>query len=54
MSEADFYHSIGVSKQNWYSYSWGLWQPNIEMKIKIATALGCDSCLIWQEKKSNG
>lgn len=51
MSESDFYHLIEMSKQNWYSYSWGLWQPTLELKVRIAKALGVDSSVIWQESK---
>lgn len=49
--EKDFYHSIGISKQNWYSYSWGLIPTPQEWKIRIAQALGTDSSVIWQEKE---
>jgi DNA-binding XRE family transcriptional regulator len=50
MSEADFYNSIGLSRQYWYALSWGLWNPTIELKCKIASALAVDSSVIFQEK----
>lgn len=50
MSEPEFYNSIGISKQNWYSLSWGLFEANVETRVKIAKALGVDSSVIfWQD-----
>lgn len=49
MSEPDFFHSIGLTRQHWYYISWDIWPTSIELKLKIAQALGTDSCLIWQE-----
>lgn len=51
MSEADFYHNLGYSRQVWYAMSWGVWETSIEHKVKIARALGVDSSVIWQERK---
>jgi len=51
MSEPDFYNLVGLSRQHWYFLSWGLWNCPIEIKLKIAKALGTDSGLIWQESK---
>lgn len=51
MKEHEFYHSVGISKQYWYFLSWGIFEPTIDLKVKIAQALECDSSVIWQENK---
>lgn len=53
LSESEFYNSLGLSKQYWYWLSWGLWEPTIELKVKISKALGTDSCVIWKEDTRN-
>jgi len=49
LSEPDFYHKIGLSKQYWYEISWGRWDCPIKLKVRIAEALGVDSSVIFQE-----
>ncbi len=51
MSEADFYNSLGISKQVWYALSWGIWEATKDWKIKIAQALDTDSIVIWEVEK---
>jgi len=51
MSEADFYNGLGYSRQVWYAISWGIWETNIEHKVRIAKALDVDSSVIWQERE---
>lgn len=51
MSQADFYHSLGLGKDYWYMISWGRTECPADLKVKIAVALGVDSSVIWQEKK---
>lgn len=48
MSEPEFFNSLGITRQHWYSISWGLWPCPTELKIKIAERLGVDSILIWR------
>ena len=52
MSEPDFFHSLNISRQYWYYLSWGIWETNNPMKIKIALALETDSLAIWKEKEN--
>jgi len=52
MSEADFYNQLRISRQYWFFISWGLWPCPIEIKVKIAAALGTDTSLIFQEVKN--
>ncbi|MFA6023110.1 MAG: helix-turn-helix transcriptional regulator [Candidatus Pacearchaeota archaeon] len=52
MSEADFYNSLGLTKQYWYCISWGIWDCTLELKVKIATSLGVDSSVIFGDIKS--
>ena len=47
MSEKEFYKKIGISKQQWYVLSWGLWDPPFERKLEIAQLLKTDTGLIW-------
>ena len=51
MSEPDFYHKVGLSKQYWYELSWGIWDIPIELKVKISQTLGVDSSVIFQKIK---
>ena len=51
LSEKEFYKSLSYSAQVWYALSWGVWEANIETKVKIAKALNVDSSVIWQENK---
>ena len=51
ISQADFYKSIGLSRQYWFSISYGLIECPLDLKVKISQALGVDSSVIWQEKK---
>lgn len=53
MSEPEFFHSIGLTRQHWYSLSWGIFPCPLSMKIKIAQALGCDSSVIFQQKNND-
>ncbi len=50
LKEYEFYTSLGYSKQVWYAISWGIWDPTIPTKIKIAQALGTDSRAIWMKE----
>ena len=50
LKEHEFYSSLYYSKQVWYAISWGIWDPTIPTKIKIAQALGTDSRAIWLEE----
>lgn len=50
MTESEFWHSVGMTKQTWYFYSWGIWEAPIALKVKIAQALNSDTCVIWQEQ----
>lgn len=52
MYEKDFFRKLGISRQNWYAYSWGIAVTPQEWKIRIAQALGTDSSVIWQEEKA--
>ena len=47
-SEADFFNSLGISRQYWYMISWGLGECPTDLKIKISAALGTDSRTIWE------
>ena len=51
LSEKDFYRSLDYSPQVWYALSWGIWEANIETKVKVAKALEVDSSVIWQDSK---
>lgn len=51
MSQADFYKSIGLGKDYWYMISWGKTECPLDLKVKIASALGVDSSVIWQEER---
>ncbi len=51
LSEADFYNSIGLSRQYWYFISWGIWSCSIELKVKIAKALEVDSSVVFIYKE---
>ena len=52
MSEADFYKLIGLTKQYWYCISWGIWECPIDLKVKIASNLGVDSSVIFENIKT--
>lgn len=49
MSEPDFFHSIDLTRQYWYTISWGLYPCPKDLKIKIAQKLGVDSSVIWRQ-----
>lgn len=49
LSESKFYKKIGLTKQYWYALSNGIFEPTLEIKIKIARELKTDSSLIFQE-----
>ena len=49
-SNHEFYLRSGLSRQYYYYISWGLWNPPLDVKIKIAKILGVDSALIWKEE----
>jgi hypothetical protein len=49
LSEKEFYKSLSYSAQVWYALSWGIWEANIETKVKVAKALEVDSSVIWQD-----
>lgn len=50
MSQADFYKSLGLSKDYWYLLSYGKMTCPLDIKVRIAKALGVDSSVIWQEE----
>ena len=52
MSEADFYKLIGLTKQYWYCISWGIWECPGDLRVKIASALGVDSSVIFEAIKT--
>ena len=49
LSQADFYKSLGLTKDYWYHLSWGRIVCPLDIKVRIAQALGVDSSVIWQE-----
>jgi DNA-binding XRE family transcriptional regulator len=49
LSQADFYKSLGLSKDYWYLLSYGKMVCPLDIKVRIAQALGVDSSVIWQE-----
>jgi len=49
LSEKEFYKNLSYSAQVWYALSWGIWEANIETKVKVAKALQVDSSVIWQD-----
>jgi len=51
-SNHEFYLRAGISRQYYYFISWGLWNPPLDIKIKIAKHLGVDSALIWREEEN--
>jgi hypothetical protein len=51
LSEPDFFNRLGMSRQHWYSISWGIWDAPIDVKVRIAEALKVDSSVIWGEMK---
>lgn len=48
MSEPEFFHSIGITRQYWYMISWGIEDTPLPLKIKIAEALRVDTLVIWR------
>lgn len=51
LSEADFYHSIGMSKHFWFRISWGMQECPLDLKVRISQSLGTDSSVIWLPKE---
>lgn len=51
LSQADFYKSLGLSKDYWYLLSYGKMNCPLDLKVKISQALGVDSSVIWQEAR---
>lgn len=51
LSQADFYKSLGFGRDYWYLISWGKIKPALDVKVKIAQALGVDSSVIWEEAR---
>lgn len=47
LSEPEFFHSIGMSRQHWYYISWGIWDCKYSLKLKIAKALETDTSVIF-------
>lgn len=54
LSNQEFYRIVGISRQHYYQFSWGLQECPIELKVKIARTLNTDSSLIWQNSNSHG
>lgn len=51
MKQVDLADKIGMSRQALHNYLRGYWVVPTEIKIKIAQALGIDSCVIWDNGK---
>lgn len=51
MCQADFYKSLGLGKDYWYMISWGKVVCPLDLKVRIAQALGVDSSVIWEEAR---
>ncbi len=49
ISEPEFFHSLDMSRQQWYYLSWGIVEALPHLKIRIAEALGCDTSVIFKE-----
>jgi DNA-binding XRE family transcriptional regulator len=49
-SNHEFYSRVGITRQHYYFLSWGLWNPPLDVKIKISRVLEVDSALIWREE----
>ena len=49
MSEPEFFHSIDMTRQQWYYLSWGIVEALPHLKIRIAEGLNCDTSVIFKE-----
>lgn len=47
MTEPEFYNQLEISPQLWYYISWGIWEPSLHLKLKIAKALETDSYFLF-------
>ena len=56
LSQREFYREMGISRQLWYFYSWGIWEFPTHTKVKLAEVLKCDSSVIFEEteEQKNG
>ncbi len=54
MSEPEFFHKIGLSRQYWYFISWGIWKTKEHLQIKIAEALDTHPIVIFREQNKLG
>ena len=47
LSQREFYKQLGISRQAWYGYSWGLISTPVDLKVRIARLLNTDTSLIY-------
>jgi len=47
LTNYEFYKKVEIPRQEWYHISWGLKEPPLAKKIRIAKVLGVDSAVIW-------
>ena len=47
ITEPEFYNKLEISAQLWYYISWGIWEPSLHLKLKIAKALETDSYFLF-------
>jgi len=52
LTNQEFYISVGISRQHYYQFSWGLQKCPIEIKVRIAKVLNTDSSVIWQNSNN--
>lgn len=51
LSISDFYREVGISRQLWYYYSWGLWPVPVQVRVRVAIVLKVDSSVLWPPEK---
>lgn len=51
LSQRQFYKQLGVSRQGWYGYSWGLIDTPVDLKVRIARLLNTDTSVIYSQKE---
>lgn len=54
MSEPQFFRKLGLSRQRWYYYSWGLWVTPDWLKIRISNELNIPISSIWIQEEKHG